>query len=251
MNPTQESTVPVVQLDSLYDIVVSGGALMWPIALCSVVALAIVVERSIRMRERELGSARLGRDVADALASGGVPRALELVEREPRPLARVLRAGLKRAERPAPEREKAVEDAGARELELMNSKLRPLAIVAVLAPLLGFLGTVFGMIQAFITIALKEGLGRPELLAAGISQALVTTAAGLCVAIPAQSAYFWFRSRVARFTRRTEAAWMEIEESLGRPQVALVPAPPPAAPPIPAVPAEVAVADGALAGAAQ
>jgi biopolymer transport protein ExbB len=122
------------------------------------------------------------------------------------------------------EREKAVEDAGARELARLNSHLRPLAIVAVLAPLLGFLGTVFGMIQAFITIALREGLGRPELLAAGISQALVTTAAGLCVAIPAQAAYFWFRGRVERFGRRVEDLYLELDEALakrGTPALAL------------------------------
>jgi biopolymer transport protein ExbB len=86
----------------------------------------------------------------------------------------------------------------------------------MLAPLLGFLGTVFGMIQAFINIAMKDGLGRPELLAAGISQALVTTAAGLCVAIPAQAAWFWFRGRVDRFARRSEDLYLELDEALAR-----------------------------------
>lgn len=220
MNPIQDSAlVPVpapLQLDSLYDIAKSGGILMWPILLCSVVALAFIVERSIRLRERELGSPRYGRTILDALVVGGTARALEACAREPLPLGRILRAGLLRAERPPLEREKAVEDAGARELKLLNSHLRPLAIVAVLAPLLGFLGTVFGMIQAFLDIALKEGLGRPELLAAGISQALVTTAAGLCVAIPAQTAYYWFRARVERFARRIEDLYQELDEHLTR-----------------------------------
>jgi len=216
--------VSTVHLDTLYDIVVSGGVLMWPIGLCSVVALTFMVERTIRLRERELGSRSYGRSILDALVAGGPARAVEACQREARPLGRILRTGLERTERPVLEREKAVEDAGARELAKLNSHLRPLAIVAVLAPLLGFLGTVFGMIQAFITVALKEGLGRPELLAAGISQALVTTAAGLCVAIPAQAAYFWFRGRVERFGRRVEELYVELDETLakrGTPAVAL------------------------------
>lgn len=208
--------VPTVQLDSLFDIAVSGGILMWPIACLSVVGLAFVVERGVRLRDRELGSLSYARTILDALASGGAGRALEACEREPRLLGRILRTGLVRAERPLLEREKAVEDAGARELARLNARLRPLAIISVLAPLLGFLGTVFGMIQAFLDIAMKDGLGRPELLAAGISQALVTTAAGLCVAIPAQAAYFWFRGRVERFKRRTEEVYLELDETLAR-----------------------------------
>jgi biopolymer transport protein ExbB len=218
------AALPTVPLDTLYDIVVSGGILMWPIGFCSIVALTFIVERAIRLRERELGSKSYGRSILDALVAGGPPRAVEACKREARPLGRILCTGLERSERPMLEREKAVEDAGARELARLNSHLRPLAIVAVLAPLLGFLGTVFGMIQAFITIALKEGLGRPELLAAGISQALVTTAAGLCVAIPAQAAYFWFRGRVERFGRRVEDLYLELDEALakrGTPALAL------------------------------
>jgi biopolymer transport protein ExbB len=205
-----------VQLDSVYDIALSGGVLMWPIALCSVVALTFIVERAIRLREAELGSTSYARAVIDALAAGGPARALEACARAELPLGRILRTGLARAERPPLEREKAVEDAGARELRRLNARLRPLAVVGVLAPLLGFLGTVFGMIQAFIDIALEDGLGRPELLAAGISQALVTTAAGLCVAIPAQAAYFWFRARVERFARRAEDHYLELDETLAR-----------------------------------
>jgi biopolymer transport protein ExbB len=210
-------TLPTVPLDNLYDIALSGGPLMWPIAFSSVVALTYIVERAIRLRDRELGSLAFARGVVDALVQGGTARALSACGKE-LPLARILRTGLERAERPPLEREKAVEDAGARELKRLNARLRPLAVVSVLAPLLGFLGTVLGMIQAFLNIALKEGLGRPELLAAGISQALVTTAAGLLVAIPAQAAYFWFRARVERFARRTEDVYLELDEALPRPK---------------------------------
>ncbi|HEX6885552.1 MAG TPA: MotA/TolQ/ExbB proton channel family protein [Planctomycetota bacterium] len=203
-----------VRLDSFYDLAVSGGLLMWPIGLCSVLALAWIVERSIRLRDQELGSVSQGRAILDALVAGGVPRALEACAQRPSTLARILRAGLERATRPAPERDLAVEDAGSRELARLGARLRPLAAVSALAPLLGFLGTVFGMIQAFLNIALKDGLGRPELLAAGISQALVTTAAGLCVAIPAQAACFWFRARIDRFAQRSEDLYLELDRAL-------------------------------------
>src|SRR5262245_49807408 len=201
-NAGLQSAAPVVRLDTLYDIVTSGGVLMWPIGLCSIVAVAYIVERTIRLRDSELGSTSYARAILDALKSGGTAQAIQACEREARPLGRIMRTGLQRAGAQPLERELAVEGAGMRELKRLNARLRPLAVVGVLAPLLGFLGTVFGMIQAFINIALKEGLGRPELLAAGISQALVTTAAGLCVAIPTQAAYFWFRARIDRFARR-------------------------------------------------
>lgn len=214
--PVPGATSQPVALDSFLDIARSGGPLMWPILFCSIAAVTIIVERTIRLRDREFGSLGYGRTILDALVAGGPARALEACEREPLPLGRILRTGLQRAERPSLEREKAVEDAGAREIKRLNSRLRPLSVVGVLAPLLGFLGTVLGMIQAFLNIALKDGIGRPELLAAGISQALVTTAAGLCVAIPAQAAYYWFRARVDRFARRTEDLYLELDEALAR-----------------------------------
>lgn len=214
--PSSGALPAPVALDSFLDIARSGGPLMWPILFCSLVAVTFIVERALRLRDRELGTSGYGRAILDALVAGGPARALEACEREPLPLGRILRTGLQRAERSSLEREKAVEDAGAREIKRLNARLRPLSVVGMLAPLLGFLGTVFGMIQAFLNIALKDGLGRPELLAAGISQALVTTAAGLCVAIPAQAAYFWFRARIDRFARRTEDLYVELDEALAR-----------------------------------
>ena len=114
------------------------------------------------------------------------------------------------------EREKAVEDAGAREVKRLHANLRPLVLVGLIAPLLGLLGTVWGMIEAFSNIALQDGLGKPELLASGISQALITTAAGLTVAIPTQAAYFWLKGRIDRFVRRTEDLYLDIVPDLDR-----------------------------------
>jgi len=112
------------------------------------------------------------------------------------------------------EMEKAVEDAGQREVKRLSANLKPLVVIGMIAPLLGLLGTVWGMIEAFRVVATGEGLGDPTKLAGGISQALVTTAAGLVVAIPAQAAYYYYRSRIDRFVRRTEDAYAEISEVL-------------------------------------
>lgn len=208
----QSSTPP--RLDTLWDIVLAGGWLMVPIALCSVVGLAYVVERSIRLRSGRLGDARFGEQLLDAVESGGLSEGYVLCLRTSTSQARVIEAGLRRTDATWLEREKAVEDAGAREVARLSANLRPLVVIAVIAPLLGLLGTVWGMIIAFTEIALGEGLGSPEALASGISQALITTAAGLIVAIPVQSAYYWFRARIDRFVRITEDVYQEVADLL-------------------------------------
>ncbi len=199
-------------LQSLLDMLVDGGPLMVPIGLCSIVSLAYVVERSLRMRSGSLGTGRLGRSIVAAAREGGPDGALELCRGRSAALARVIGAGLARVDRPVLEIEKAVEDAGGREVKRLNSNLRPLVVVAMIAPLLGLLGTVWGMIEAFSSIALQDGLGKPELLASGISQALITTAAGLAVAIPTQAAYYWFKSRIDRFVQLAEDVYVELSD---------------------------------------
>lgn len=201
---------PGATLSSLFDMVVDGGPLMIPIGFCSVIAVAYTVERMVRLRGGRLGSPRLGRRLLDGVREGGVPAGLDLCQKSRTPLARILAAGFQRTGCPRLELEKAVEDAGGREVRRLSAGLRPLVVVAMIAPLLGLLGTVWGMIDAFSNIAMKDGLGKPELLASGISQALITTAAGLAVAIPTQAAYYYFRSRIDRFVRRVEDVYAEV-----------------------------------------
>ncbi|MCZ6596565.1 MAG: MotA/TolQ/ExbB proton channel family protein, partial [Planctomycetota bacterium] len=205
--------------DSVYDMLVNGGPLMVPIALCSIVAVAYTVERSMRLRNPLLGSEKLGREILAAVESSGPSKGLELCKERDNPLTRILGAGLSRFGAPFLEVEKAVEDAGEREVRRLSARLRPLVVVGMIAPLLGLLGTVWGMIEAFSSIALKGGLGKPELLASGISQALITTAAGLAIAIPAQAVYFYFRGRIDRFVNRTEDLYLELDQQLERHRV--------------------------------
>lgn len=177
--PTQKQTV--------LELLALGGPVMYPLYLCSIVMVAFGLERGIGLRRKKI----LPPDVIElvrASTAGPSVSAEQLardIERHPSPLTRVLKAGLRKAGRTAPEMEKAIEDAGAKESDAMRRNCRILAIVASIAPLLGLLGTITGMIQAFMTVAAQEeALGRTELLAAGIYQALVTTAVGLCIAIP-------------------------------------------------------------------
>lgn len=204
------------QLESYFDLAVNGGPMMIPIALCSVIVLAFTIERWLRLRPNTLGSNTFGRQVVAAVQDNGVQSALDLCEGRRWPLARVLAAGLRKAESPFLDREKVVEDVASAEIRALGAKLRPLFIVFLIAPLLGLLGTVGGMIKAFSNIAMQEGIGKPELLAEGIYQALVTTAAGLAVAIPAVIAYYWLRGKVEAFGRRVETLYREVDDALPR-----------------------------------
>lgn len=209
-------------MQSLRDMILNGGPLMVPLAVCSVVSVAYVIERSIRLRSGRLGGRRFGTELLDAIRGAGPTEALRLCAEHDTPQARILGAGLKRNGAPLLEVEKAVEDAGAREVRRLSANLKPLVVVAMISPLLGLLGTVWGMIEAFSTIALKDGLGKPEQLASGISQALVTTAAGLAIAIPTQAAYYYFKARIDRFVHATEDLYLRIFEVVhGAPAAAL------------------------------
>lgn len=218
MTPTQAATSGV--MPSFWDLIVSGGPLMWPLGLCSVIALAYVVERFVRLRAGVIGTEAFGARVVDAPRASGAAAGLQLARSEATPLARILSAQLELADRSTAEREKRVEDLATVEVKRLSANLRPLMIVYVVAPLLGLLGTVWGLIEAFATVAVKNGLGRPELLANGVYQALVTTAAGLTIAIPAVVAYYHFKGRLERFSRRAEELYQALDPLLARTEAA-------------------------------
>ena len=124
------------------------------------------------------------------------------------PIASILKAGVTRAGRPLPEAEKAMEDAAAREMAAMRSRNRALSVVGSVAPLVGLLGTVVGMIFAF-RVSSQAGLGKAELLAEGIYMALITTAAGLTIAIPSMLCAAWFNATADKFMRDIDEALLE------------------------------------------
>ena len=165
-------------LTSLFEMLKSGGPVIWPLGLLSLIAVAFAVERAISLRTGTIGGAKFGKNVVGAMNAEGAKSALQICQDAGTAMARVLYAGLKREEFPLVERDKAVEDAGLREVRRLSANLRPLLVVAVISPLLGLLGTVWGMILAFGELANSSGKADAEALANGISQALTTTAVG-------------------------------------------------------------------------
>jgi biopolymer transport protein ExbB len=203
--------------ESLQDLILRGGPLMIPLALCSLVALAFSIERWMGLQSGKLGSKRLGEEIVETAKSDGAMAALKVCnDNGSKPLARVIGSALERMDTEFSEREKVVEDAAYAEVRSMSRNLRPLFLVWLIAPLLGLLGTVWGMIEAFGSIASESGIGKPELLAGGIYRALTTTAIGLVIAIPAICAYWFLQGRIEKFAARAETTHRETENALRR-----------------------------------
>ncbi len=205
---------PSASLGSLWDLIVRGGVLMAPIGLCSLLALAVIVERSVSLRRaRIIPPGFLAKTQAAFGAGRNVPAALELCRVTAAPIALIFAAALKRLHEPEELLERHIEQAGEREVLKLRKFLRTLTVVASVAPLLGLLGTIFGMIKAFSTVASSgEALGRTELLAGGIYEALITTAAGLIVAIPAIVGYHALAAKIERLVTEMDELTVEFVE---------------------------------------
>lgn len=203
-------TATSVEINSIWDFVVRGGPVMVPIGICSLVALTLVIERLITLRRRAIVPSAFPSELEAALQSGGRHAALQACERDGSSLARVFAAGVKRLGQPVETVERAMQEAGERESIRLRKHLRALALIGSISTLLGLLGTITGMITAFQTVATSgEALGRTELLAKGIYEAMITTAAGLIVAIPVQICYHWLASKVDRLVQAIDLSATE------------------------------------------
>jgi biopolymer transport protein ExbB len=193
----EEAQIP---MKNLLQVLRDGGPLMIPIGLCSVILLVFVFERSISLRRGRVIPRPFVKRFLQQLRDGQLSpeSALELCDKNRSPVAEVFAAAIRRWGRPAVEVEQAIIDTGERVTNELRKYLRVINGISTVSPLLGLLGTVVGMIQTFNTIAVGDAMGRPEMLAGGIGQALLTTAGGLCVAIPALIVYLYFVGRVDR-----------------------------------------------------
>jgi biopolymer transport protein ExbB len=198
-----------------------GGVVMYPILLCSIIALAISLERLFNLRRTRIIHPEFLEDIQRHWFRHDVTKAIEACQGWDISIARILRAGLLRFEFGFLEIERAIEGAGNHEAGLLVSNLRVLGAVANLAPMLGLLGTVMGMIKAFNVIS-QSGTGNPGLVAGGISEALITTAAGLVVGIPVLALYHYFRGRVDKFVFEMEEISLKLLEELAHRQKELV-----------------------------
>ena len=192
---------------------VAGGNFMWGLLAAAILALAIIIERAFTLAKARTNTRRLIGTVITTLRSEGVSEAAQVCERTRGPIAAILHSGLLRAERGPEAVEKAIETSGTIEMAFLERGLVALSAVANTAPLLGFLGTVSGMISAFEAIANADNVNA-KLVASGISEALITTATGLIVAIPASLGHSFFLSVIDRFIIEMEETSSELVEEL-------------------------------------
>ena len=190
---------------SILDVLNQGGLVMYVILVCSVVALAVTMERIFSLVRLARTEDAFHRRVSDAMVKGSIAEAVDLCESNPTPSARIVGAALAKHGASRAEVREAADDAGAREVDRLSRNLVILATIAQIAPLLGLLGTVLGMMDTFYRIEQSAGgLVDPDVLSGGIRKALLTTAFGLSVAIPTLVAYASLSAWVNRLIGRTE-----------------------------------------------
>ncbi len=196
-----------------------GGLVMWPILICSIVAVGISMELGWRLRHKNVINSDYLHYLETLAKKKDFSQALKLYTGfESLTISRIIKSGLMRSGYGILEMERAIETAGAHEATKLQANLRGLGVLGNLTPMLGLLGTVIGMIKAFNVIS-ESGTGNPGLVAAGISEALVTTAAGLLVGIPCLAAYHYFKGKADKLVFEMEevSIWMidEIQKSKG------------------------------------
>lgn len=208
--PVAESDL--IPRQNLLQIMKAGGILMIPILLCSFITLVFVFERAVALRRGRVIPGPFVKRFLHQLREGQLDRdsALELCEENRSAVAQVFAAAVRKWGKPAVEVEQAVLDSGERASNGLRKYVRVFNAVSTIAPLMGLLGTVFGMIKAFNDISTADAMGRPEFLARGISEALITTAAGLSIAIPALVCYLFFLSRVDQLIIELDALGQEV-----------------------------------------
>jgi biopolymer transport protein ExbB len=190
-----------------------GGPVMYPLLLCSVIALIIILWRFFELHRVKVNAGEFMQNVHDHLRKNKIEEAIESCENFTGPVVSIVKAGLKKYRRGSEEIAKAIENAGSVEVAKLEQGLLILLGVAKTAPLLGFFGTVAGMINSFATIG-KVGVENPQLVSRGISEALITTATGLAIAIPVYLAHFYFTGRINRFVRTMQESSIQVLDAM-------------------------------------
>jgi len=194
------------------ELFIVGGFVMWPILLCSIVAVAIIVEKFLLLHKATVDSRQLLTRVRAALSHNDLPGAAKACSEYNSPVSAIVKQGLMKFNEGGASMRRTIETAGREELFKLEKGLGLLANIAGVAPMLGFLGTVTGMITTFQIIQNAGGNVNPSMLAGGIWEAMLTTAFGLIVGIPALGFYNHFVQRVTRFVHEIETRSEEFLE---------------------------------------
>ncbi len=197
----------------MFELIKAGGVIMWPIIICSVLAMAITLERLWAYRRKRVVPEHLLPQIWKLYKKGKLDRERILAIRESSPLGRMLATGLVNLDNSREVMKEAIEEEGRQVVHGLERYLNALGTIASISPLLGLLGTVIGMIKVFTAIT-AAGVGNPAVLAGGISEALLTTAAGLTVAIPTLIAHRYLTGRVEELAIAMEEQAIKMVEVL-------------------------------------
>jgi biopolymer transport protein ExbB len=199
----------------MVEIVKSGGYLMAPIIICAIIAMGIVLERFWTLRQKRVIPEDLTSQVWSWVKNDQLDQKQIQTLYQGSPLGQILAAGLINRSRERAVLKDSIEDTGRHVVHELERYVETLGTVAAVTPLLGLLGTVIGMVKVFTAIT-THGVGNPTVLAGGIAEALITTAAGLTVAIPALIAYRYYRTRVDKLVVDMEKEAIKLVEALHR-----------------------------------
>ncbi len=197
----------------MFEIIQKGGPVMYPIILCSILALAIIIERLYHLNKARIDTRDFMNNIEVTIKRNRIAEAIKICDDTPGPIARIVKAGIIKHDRPRQEIREAIEDAGHQEVPRLERHIGLLATIGHVSPLLGLLGTVTGMVRAFQVIqekAVSFNPVSPGDLAGGIWEALLTTVAGLIVAIPTAVVYNYLVNRVDEFVLEMERSATEL-----------------------------------------
>ncbi len=199
---------------AILDFIIKGGPeIMVPLLLLFLIGLTIIIERLIALAKAKINTAEFLTKIRAALRNKNVKEAVKICETFKGPIASIMKTGLMKYGDPKEEVEKTMENAAMHEIARLERGLPVLSTISNLAPIIGFLGTVVGMIRSFDALS---QLNDPGMVAKGISQALITTAGGLIVAVPMLLGYSYFTTRVNTFIREIESASAVLMESFSQ-----------------------------------
>ena len=202
---------------SFLDILMEGGFLMFPLFILSLVAIYVIAERWRKLENSKMDIPAMLNNIESLLKSGSQQRAIQYCDEFDKPLARILKSGISRLGRPIRDIEEAIRNAGKKEIFYLEKRMNWLATIAGVAPLVGFTGTVTGMITAFMDIQSLQGNVNPSVLAGGIWEALITTATGLVVGIIAYGFYNFLLGKINRMIFELENASADFVDLLQTP----------------------------------
>jgi len=210
----------------VWDLLKRGDPSMWGLVLCSIITVTFALERVIVLRSSRVIPRGFVDRFLDRLRDGEMDRgkAREMCRENRSPIANLFAVAVNHSGQHATEIRAAVSEAAQSELYHLRRRVRALNGIATLAPLLGLFGTVIGMIEAFAALSMQTGGGKTELLAKGISLALVATASGLCIAIVAAASYYFLLGRLDRIVQEMDVLCTEVVDNIAAPRPAEKPA---------------------------